>query len=130
MFLFKVNAGVDLVLGEKVTVSPNVLLKYQNEVFQFNAGTYIYYDLASGEGDAGPNLTRLVLGSWYRYDDSFIAALGINRNQFAVGFSYDMRISTLRHPDIGSGAYEVSFTYRFNRKEKVVNYEHKPRFTL
>ena len=128
--LFKINAGVDLALAEKITISPNVLVKYQNENFQFNAGAYIYYDLTSAEGDGGANLTRLVVGSWYRYDDSFIVATGINRNQFAVGFSYDMRISSLRHPDIGSGAYEVSFTYRFNRKEKEVKYEHKPRFSI
>ena len=128
--LFKINAGVDLALAEKITISPNVLLKYQNEVFQFNAGTYLYYDLTSAGGDEGAKLTRLVLGAWYRYDDSFIAATGIDRSQFAVGFSYDMRISSLRHPDIGAGAYEISFTYRFQRKEKEVKYEHKPRFTL
>ncbi|MDN5214069.1 PorP/SprF family type IX secretion system membrane protein [Fulvivirgaceae bacterium BMA12] len=128
--LFKVNAGVDLSINEKITFSPNVLLKYQNGVFQLNGGTYLYYDLANTESDAGPNLTRLVLGAWYRYGDSFIVATGINKNQFTVGFSYDMRISSLRHPDIGSGAYEVSFTYRFKRKEKEATYEHKPRFTI
>lgn len=128
--LFKLNAGVDLGVSEKITISPNVLLKYQNEIFQFNAGTYIYYNLANAEGDGSANFTRLVLGSWYRYDDSFIVATGIDRNQFAVGFSYDMRISSLRHPDIGAGAYEISFTYRFGRKEKEVQYEHKPRFSI
>ena len=128
--LFKLNAGVDLGLSQKITISPNILLKYQNKVFQFNAGTYLYYDLSGPEGDAGNNLTRLVLGTWYRYDDSFIVATGINRNQFTVGFSYDMRLSSLRHPDIGAGAYEISLTYRFNRKEKEVQYEHKPRFSI
>ena len=128
--LFKLNAGVDLGVSEKFTISPNVLLKYQNGIFQFNAGTYLYYDLTGSGGDGRTNLTRLVLGAWYRYNDSFIVATGIDKNQFAVGFSYDMRISSLRHPDIGSGAYEISFTYRFSRKEKEVQYQHKPRFSI
>ena len=128
--LFRVNTGIDLGLSQKITLSPNILLKYQNGVFQFNAGTYLYYDLANTESDAGPAFTRLILGAWYRYGDSFILATGINKNQFTVGFSYDMRVSSLRHPDIGSGAYEVSFTYRFKRKEKEATYEHKPRFTI
>lgn len=128
--IYKVNGGLDFGISEKITISPNVLLKYQNKNFQFNAGTYVYYDLIGGGSEQGPNNTQLILGTWYRYGDSFIAAAGISKSNFTVGFSYDMRVSSLRHPDIGSGAYELSLTYKFKRKEKETNYEHKPRFAI
>ncbi len=128
--LFKANGGLDLSISEKITLSPNVLVKYQNKNFQFNAGTYLYYDLVAPDEENGAKNAQLILGTWYRYGDSFIAAAGISKSNLTVGFSYDMRVSTLRHPDIGSGAYEISLTYKFKRKVKEKTYEHKPRFAI
>ena len=132
--LYKLNAGIDLGISEKLTISPNVVLKYQDEIMQFNAGTYFYYDLKSTDIEEGTGAgTSLILGAWYRYGDSFVFAAGISKGNMTFGASYDLRTSTLRHPDIGSGTYEISINYRFKRKNKEAgppSYEHKPRFQL
>ncbi len=130
--LYKLNAGVDLGVSEKLTISPNVVVKYQDEILQFNAGSYLYYSLKSPDlEEAEGSSTSLILGGWYRYGDSFVFSAGISKGNMTFGASYDLRTSTLRHPDIGSGTYEISIQYRFKRKgAKPPSYEHKPRFEL
>ncbi len=130
--LYKLNAGIDLGISEKLTISPNVVVKYQDEILQFNAGSYLYYSLKNPDLEEveGSN-TSLILGTWYRYGDSFVFSAGISKGNMTIGASYDLRTTTLRHPDIGSGTYEISIHYRFKRKgAKPPSYEHKPRFEL
>ncbi len=132
--LYKLNAGIDLGVSEKLTISPNAVVKYQDEILQFNAGTYLYYDLKSPDLEEDTeSSTSLILGAWYRYGDSFVFAAGISKGNITFGASYDLRTTTLRHPAIGLGTYELSINYRFKRKNKEANpadYEHKPRFQL
>ncbi|MDN5203268.1 PorP/SprF family type IX secretion system membrane protein [Fulvivirgaceae bacterium BMA10] len=131
--LFKLHGGFDIGVSEKASISPNVLVKYQNEILQINAGTYVYYNLSNISSDSEtPSTTKLIAGVWFRHRDSFIFAGGVSKNKLTFGFSYDLNASDLKNFEPGPGAYEISVTYKVLKKKKVVEQEriHRPRFTL
>ncbi|MFK7756090.1 MAG: type IX secretion system membrane protein PorP/SprF [Flavobacteriales bacterium] len=82
-------------------ISPNVLYQRQGEFEQINVGLYV---------SKGP----LVGGVWYRFDDSFIALVGIQTDVIRFGYSYDVTISQLT-PSSG-GSHELTMTIQFDCK--------------
>lgn len=82
-------------------LSPNVLYQRQGEFQQINVGLYV---------SKGP----LVGGIWYRFDDSFIALVGIQTDVIRFGYSYDVTISQLT-PSSG-GSHELTMTIQFDCK--------------
>ena len=80
-------------------LSPNVLYQRQGEFEQINVGLYV---------SKGP----LVGGAWYRFDDSFIALVGIQTDVIKFGYSYDVTISQLT-PSSG-GSHELTMTINFD----------------
>lgn len=81
------------------TISPNILIQYQAGARQYNIGTYV---------KRGP----LIGGIWYRFEDSFIALLGVETEKFKIGYSYDLTTSQLSTQTAGS--HEISFGLNFN----------------
>ena len=82
-------------------LSPNVLYQRQGEFQQINVGLYV---------SKGP----LVGGAWYRFDDSFIALVGVQTDVIKFGYSYDVTISQLT-PSSG-GSHELTMTIQFDCK--------------
>lgn len=119
--LLKGHAGFEYNLSPKVNLSPNAILFYQNLKYQVNTGLYMTYSLKqSNQGIV--NSTNLILGAWYRLQDSFIFSLGLSGSFYTVGFSYDINSSNLRTYTSGRGAYEVSLTLRRVTKNRVKRY--------
>lgn len=102
---YTVHAGANFpinkdVKGESDTyISPNILYQRQFDFEQINLGLYI---------KKGP----LIGGVWYRFEDSFIALLGVETDRFKVGYSYDLTTSRLTTQTAGS--HEISFAFNFN----------------
>ncbi len=82
-------------------LSPNILYQRQGEFQQINLGLYV---------SKGP----LVGGVWYRFDDSFIALVGIQTDVIRFGYSYDVTVSQLT-PSSG-GSHELTMTIQFDCK--------------
>lgn len=91
----------------KTFISPNILYRQQGTFTQLNMGLYI----KSG---------ALTCGVWYRNKDAFIATVGIETNNFRMGYSYDVTLSKL---GIASGgSHEVSLGIVFPCKPKKKTY--------
>jgi type IX secretion system PorP/SprF family membrane protein len=99
--------------GARFTVGEN-----SNELFL--SGSYMYQADATDKiiGAAyGINATTdsrsmvLYLGSWYRFGDSFIPYVGINKKDFQIGLSYDIIQSGLKVASPKTGSFEISFNY-------------------
>lgn len=91
----------------KTFLSPNILFRQQGTFTQLNIGMYI----KSG---------ALTYGVWYRNKDAFIATLGIETDNFRIGYSYDVTLSKL---GIASGgSHEVSLGIVFPCKPKRKQY--------
>lgn len=84
-------------------ISPNILYRRQGEFQQLNVGLYV---------NKGP----LVGGVWYRFNDSFIALIGIQTDVIRFGYSYDVTVSELTPATAGS--HEVSMTIQFDCRPK------------
>ncbi|HTF02808.1 MAG TPA: type IX secretion system membrane protein PorP/SprF [Bacteroidia bacterium] len=82
-------------------ISPNVMYRQQGDFKQLNLGMYFKKD-------------KIVGGLWYRGNDSFIMLLGVEANQFRIGYSYDVTISKLTNATAGS--HELSLGYQFTCK--------------
>jgi len=96
---FKLNKDFQ---GESdASISPNILLQQQFGFQQINIGLY---------AKKGP----LILGAWYRYEDSAILLGGVETDRFRVGYSYDLTTSRLTTQTAGS--HELSFAMTFNCK--------------
>ncbi len=122
-------AGFEFTLGSRFNLSPNALIVMQGQDskevkglgnMQVNAGMYITYLLIEPESDMLPK--DIVLGGWYRLNDSFIASLGLVSNVYTIGFSYDLNQSGLKVITQGKGAWEVSLKVQIPKKEKVKRY--------
>ncbi len=122
-------AGLEFTLGSRFNISPNALVVMQGQDakeikglsnMQINTGMYITYLLIEPESDMLPK--DIVLGGWYRLNDSFIASLGLVSNVYTIGFSYDLNQSGLKTVTQGKGAWEVSLKIQIPKKEKVKRY--------
>lgn len=109
--LFKAHAGMKFPLSPKFSFSPNAIGLYQYDVYHINGGLYFNYQLINSTTGFFRE-TDLILGSWYRYGDSFIFSLGFGNDIYTLGFSYDYNTSNLRYATNGKGAYEISLTLR------------------
>lgn len=91
----------------KTFISPNILFRQQGTFTQLNVGLY----LKSG---------ALTYGVWYRNKDAFIATIGLETDNFRLGYSYDVTLSKL---GIASGgSHEVSLGIVFPCKPKKKRY--------
>ncbi len=93
---------------EDMTLSPNVIYQSQGGAQEINLGLYL---------SKGP----VVLGVWNRIGDAFMGLLGVQTDDFKIGYSYDITTSLLS--DKTAGSHEISFSYIFPCRPKKVRFE-------
>lgn len=107
------------------SITPVAIYKMQGRFDQFDAGAYL-------------TLPPIVIGGMYRglpikasadesvYNhDAVVALLGLRSNNFSIGYSYDITISSLS-ADASGGAHEISITYSFLTQPAVQKERYKP----
>ena len=96
---FTGHAGAEIKLGRKSlfgnrsSLSPNVIFRYQQGFMETNIGTYFKYDM-------------FTVGAWLRNRDAFILLVGIQQSRFKLGYSYDITVSRLTNQS--GGSHEIS----------------------
>ena len=108
---YTAHGGARIKLGNQhsgeSSISPNVMYRQQGDFKQLNLGMYVQKGV-------------LVGGLWYRGKDAFIVLLGLEKDQFRMGYSYDVTVSKLTNATAGS--HEVSVGYHFECKPPKKNY--------
>lgn len=94
--------------NEDMTWSPNVIYQQQGGNQELNLGLYV---------TKGP----VVVGAWTRLNDAYIFLLGLQQDNFKVGYSYDITNSLLS--DRTNGSHEISISYLFPCRPKKVKFE-------
>jgi Type IX secretion system membrane protein PorP/SprF len=76
-----------------------------------------------------PDLT-LHVGTYLRWQDALVLTTKIDFDPIAIGFSYDVNVSSLRTASEGRGAFEFSLNYTaFSKRDKSSSYSTRcPRF--
>lgn len=108
---FTAHFGAKFNLGLRhsdMFISPNVIYQAQGKAQEINIGLYF---------SKGP----IVFGIWHRIEDSFTAMVGIEQDNFKIGYSYDMTTSLLS--DKTSGSHEISLSYIFPCRPKKIKFE-------
>lgn len=90
-------------LSREFTLSPNIIYRQQGSFKQINAGIYMKEDW-------------LAFGLWYRNNlsvrpDALIAMIGIQKEKFQFGYSFDFSLSNVSAYSYGS--HEISLTFFF-----------------
>ena len=94
------HVGANIKLGQRgrysstTFLSPNIIYQNQNGFQQLNVGAYLKYE-------------SFTIGAWYRNKDAFILTVGINTDNYRIGYSYDLTVSPLGN-GVSGGSHEVS----------------------
>lgn len=94
------HIGANIKLGQRgrysstTFLSPNIIYQNQNGLQQLNVGAYLKYE-------------SFTIGAWYRNKDAFILTVGINTDNYRIGYSYDLTVSQLGN-GVSGGSHEVS----------------------
>jgi len=91
--------------SREFTLSPNLIYQQQGSFKQINAGIYMKEDW-------------LAFGLWYRNNlsvrpDALIAMIGIQKDRFQFGYSFDFSLSNVSAYSYGS--HEISLTFFFGQ---------------
>ena len=97
-------------LSREYKLSPNILYQQQGSFKQLNLGIYMIEK-------------AFVFGGWFRNNldkrpDAIIALIGLAREKFQFGYSFDYTLSKLSNYSYGS--HEISLTFFMNVKRKRV----------
>jgi len=94
------HIGANIKLGQRgrysstTFLSPNIIYQNQNGFQQLNVGAYLKYE-------------SFTIGAWYRNKDAFILTVGINTDNYRIGYSYDLTVYPLGNC-VSGGSHEVS----------------------
>ncbi len=84
------------------------------------------YALTVGGDNVAP--TNLYLGSWFRLGDAIIPYLGLEWNEFRLGASYDVNISSLKPGSNMRGGSEISLIYVRQPRDQTAKKLNCPKF--
>ena len=113
--LWKYNGGIEIKMN-KLYTTPSLLFLYQGGSTQFNAGLHFAYAPKSDRYKARGN--QLLVGTWYRFRDSFIFMGGIKFSTMAIRASYDLNSRLFGQHisvQIAQPAFEVSIQYSLSK---------------
>lgn len=88
-------------LSREFTLSPNIIYQHQGSFKQLNLGIYMIEK-------------SLLFGGWFRNNfdirpDAIILLIGLSRERFKFGYSYDITLSKLNNYSFGSHEISLSF---------------------
>ena len=114
---FTVHAGGEFMISDKIGLVPGVVMFKQGPSFQVNTGTSLKFLL----GKTKRLNQAFQIGAWFRVanhfndaitSDAFILSTRFDYEQFSLGFSYDVNVSSLRPASNSNGAFEFSMVYK------------------
>lgn len=111
---FTAHASANIPLGGNskyknvTTIMPSILYSYQRGFQQLNIGTYVKY-------------SNFTAGAYFRNKDAFILTMGVQTDQFRLGYSYDLTVSKLNN-GVSAGSHEISMQYLVKCRKKSVKF--------
>ena len=102
---FVAHGGVDVGIGEYVTLTPGFMYLVQGTAQEVNVGLALGYKIN--------DINAFYFGSWYRIleSDALVMMAAYEISGFRVGLSYDINLSDLKLASNSQGAVEVSLIY-------------------
>lgn len=104
------NANIDLVfkINPAFILNPSIYYTTQRGATELICGTLGQFNVTS---ENSPTKTSLILGGYYRLNESLVGAVGMQMGGLRIMTSYDFTVSTLGSVNKGRGAMEFGITY-------------------
>lgn len=121
---FRPTGNVDLLLklGPDVIVNPSVYFTTQKNAMELLFGSLFQFRVTRDNVEPA----SIIAGSFYRWDEAVVGALGIQFNKFRLMTSYDFTTSSLNTVNKSRGAFEASLVFEsvynsFSRDRRTLN---------
>jgi type IX secretion system PorP/SprF family membrane protein len=110
------HIGGDFAVGENLSLVPGIVTFFQGPSFQFNGGTSFRFWLERNRWSKQAiqfGLFTRIANHWRKTlePDAIILSTRLDYNEFTIGFSYDLNISSLRPASNANGAFEIALGY-------------------
>jgi type IX secretion system PorP/SprF family membrane protein len=107
---FVVHGGVSINISKNARVIPHAMYMRQGTATEKMLGTYLQFTVN--------DLTDLMIGGYYRFNDAIAPYIGFDWKDFIVGVSYDVNASKLGAMARNVNSFEISFSYIKRSKAK------------
>ena len=120
---FTGHAGGEFMMTDRIGLVPGIIAMKQGPSFELNTGTSLKFLL----GKSRTNYQAFQLGAWMRISnhfekpftgDALILSTRFDYNDFSLGFSYDVNVSSLTPASNSNGAFEFALVYKICGPEK------------
>ncbi len=114
---FTIHGGGEFMIGDRIGLVPNVVVLMQGPSFELNAGTNLKLLL----GGSQRTNQSFQFGAYMRLSNHFeksmtadavILNVRFDYNDFSIGFSYDINVSSLRPASNSNGSFEFALIYK------------------
>jgi type IX secretion system PorP/SprF family membrane protein len=111
-YVFHGNALISLA-STNFAINPGYIINKQGPNTEILVGTSVRYDLSPESKYTGKlKGAGLFLGAYLRAGDAIVINSMIELANYAIGFSYDTNISTLRPVSSGRGGFEIAIRFK------------------
>ena len=113
---FVAHAGGEFEINDGMSLLPGAVAFFQGPSMEINAGTSVRFHFGSTYDEQS-----FQLGAWFRVANHFEEALTADAlilstrfdfDNFGIGFSYDINVSSLRQASNSNGSFEFSIIYQ------------------
>ena len=104
--------GMDIIVGERLSLRPAILYQYQASATEFVGGNEFHYVMSQNtEPEFSAFTTSVFFGVWTRTGDAVMLTGGFEIKRIRLGVSYDYNMSSLNTASNGKGGMELSLKY-------------------
>lgn len=112
---FTFHAGGQVLIRNRISLLPNVVAMFQGPHREFNLGSSLRFAMGNRASDQSWQA-----GAWARvgrqqdggvHVDAIVLATRFDYEEYGLGFSYDINVSSLSAATRGNGAFEFSLVY-------------------
>jgi len=107
---FCLQGGANIKANENIDATLHILMMQQGTAINMITGTQL--KIKANEN------TFFLAGGYYRWNDAVIPFAGLQYQRFTIGTSYDITTSSLSRLVNGTGSFELSLSYLFEKTEK------------
>jgi type IX secretion system PorP/SprF family membrane protein len=123
---FTLHAGGEFLMHDRMSLLPGIVTFLQGPYMQINGGTSLRFLMGSGRNST----ESLQFGLWTRLGnrtelagggilmDALILSTRFDYQNFSIGFSYDLNMSSLNTASKGNGGFEFSMLYKICGPER------------
>jgi type IX secretion system PorP/SprF family membrane protein len=120
---FTIHAGGEFQMRDRISLLPGIVTFLQGPYMQVNGGTSLRFSLSSNKRST----ESLQFGTWARIGnnagggmimDALILSTRFDYQNFSIGFSYDMNVSSLKTASRSNGGFEFALLYKICGPER------------